>query len=69
MPLKSTNIWDDVREEKGDEDSSGGTVPSSVRRGSSTTEEAQDEAFLSATGSPHANRHGVSMKSLMKNRK
>ncbi|MDO8528199.1 MAG: hypothetical protein Q7T03_11030 [Deltaproteobacteria bacterium] len=72
MPLKSTNIWDDVREENAEEDSS---VPhaksrrssSSVRRGSSP-EEDQNESSLSITGSHHANRHGVSMKSLMKSK-
>ena len=70
MPLKSTNIWDDVREETDEESGSdlhglNRRGRSSVRSGSSVeTEESQQET----SRSPHANRHGVSMKSLFKNR-
>ncbi len=69
MPLKSTNIWDDVRGENAEEDSSVHWRHSAVRRGSSPTAEDQHKSGLGTTGSPHANRHGISMKSLMKNRK
>ena len=69
MPLKSTNIWDDVREEKGCE-SDLQHVPrrdrTSVRRGSSDEAERRQESQQGTSRSSHANRHGISMKSLFK---
>lgn len=71
MGLKSTNIWDDVRGGQASLDDSdrrgrGRGVRTSVREGSSGERKV---SRLGVTGSTHANRHGISMKSLMKNRK
>lgn len=67
MRLKSTNIWDDVRKTKVEEESSARHgryrgARTSVRSGSSPEDRTDSR-------SSHANRHGVSMKSLMKNRR
>ena len=72
MRLKSTNIWDDIRKEIGEERFSGARVGShrlqpSVRRGSFAMEDP-GKSDLGNAITHHANRHGISMKSLMKNR-
>lgn len=74
MPLKSTNIWDDVRASLHTPD----TDDPSHRHGrhngvrSSLMSDYGDEpAELGETvaGGMHANRHGISMKSLTKTRR
>lgn len=70
MRLNSTNIWDDVRDGQASLDDTdrrgrGRDVRTSVRAGSSGERKV---SRLGVTGSTHANRHGISMKSLMKNR-
>jgi len=61
MNLKS-NIWDHVREEEESDDSDNRKDQTSVRHGSSPETMDRKEEPL------HANRHGISMKSLFKNR-
>ena len=71
MPLKSTNIWDDIREEddsKGDSSRSHRGWRASVRSGASPQTTNRNTSEQSGLSSSHANRHGVSMKSLFKNR-
>lgn len=61
MNLKS-NIWDHVREEEEPDDSEDRRGQTSVRPGSSPETVDRKEEPL------HANRHGISIKSLFKNR-
>lgn len=74
MPLKSTNIWDDVRAD--DDDNEAAQQHGRYRgvRPSVGDDEADSETALHGTtacvpGNTHANRHGVSMKSLARTRR
>lgn len=74
MPLKSTNIWDDIRGDRVEYDASNrhgryrGVRPSLASYSVSRDDSAAD-LHASVNGSSHANRHGVSMKSLVKTRR
>ncbi len=67
MNLKS-NIWDHVREEDESDDSDNRRHQTAVRPGSSPETSGHRELQHADSKNSHANRHGISMKSLMKNR-
>lgn len=73
MTLKSTNIWDDIREEAS-EDNEGGTlrrrkISCSSLQSYKSKQNSLHPSQANAGRQHHANRHGISMKSEFKSRK